>query len=374
MKLKTFGKSTRTNRQEIEKLKIWQEQLERLNSKENRCITNTTYKSQSTTHTSQTVLDSIFNDKLKIHSVENTSSEPLVEKYDEIWNTNNAHSEPLLESLAKTNELSPEINCTMSTNVFIPNGTFDVLTQKSIQDLLELCNQKRILSFEEYFGRLIPTRKIGEASYSDVYIIDSAMPTAIKIIPIGKKDQCSIHASWLELYSTRHLSECHQRLDSNTSNFVQLLKSGLVSGPYHPELIHLWDHYDEVHSSENVHPLDYKKKQVYLILSMEYCGTDLEHYKLRYNQVYSVLLQIMLTLSQAEMQFGFEHRDLHWGNILLSPFSNSKMDFSLLLPERMATVTIPTAKIKVTLIDFTLSRFCLGILSFNQVHCYCITI
>lgn len=62
--------------------------------------------------------------------------------------------------------------------------------------------------------------------------------------------------------------------------------------------------------------------------------------------------QTTLALAVAEERFQFEHRDLHWGNILLAPtdeeFVNFKLNGNLL--------QIPSEGIKVTIIDYTLSR------------------
>lgn len=62
--------------------------------------------------------------------------------------------------------------------------------------------------------------------------------------------------------------------------------------------------------------------------------------------------QVAITLSIAEKRFEFEHRDLHWGNILLSPTDDKTVSFKL----DGQTITIPTHGVKATIIDFTLSR------------------
>jgi serine/threonine-protein kinase haspin len=231
--------------------------------------------------------------------------------------------------------------------------------EKSIQDLLLLCGQSKVYSFTDYFESF-PLKKIGEASYSDVYLSKSNQ--AIKIIPIGNDDQLSIHAAWLELATTREIGHTYQR-DDPVSNFVQLEHCGVIQDLYHEELVRLWDQYDEIHQSENVDPRDYASTQYYLILSMEYAGSDLESTLLISNlkRVYSLVLQVIFSLCQAELLIGFEHRDLHWGNVLVSSYRKSSMNFVLKFPHTSHVVQIPTGMIKVTLIDFTLARFCNGI-------------
>jgi serine/threonine protein kinase len=234
----------------------------------------------------------------------------------------------------------------------------EVPCEKSIQDLLLLCGQIHVYSFTDYFDTF-PSKKIGEASYSDVYLSKSNQ--AIKIIPIGNEDQLSIHAAWLELSTTREIGRTYQR-DDKVSNFVQLEQCGVIQGPYHDDLVRLWDQYDEIHQSENVDPREYTATQFYLILSMEYAGSDLESTLLISNlkRVYSLVLQVVLSLCQAELLIAFEHRDLHWGNVLVSSYRKSYMDFVLTFPKETHVIQVPTGMIKVTLIDFTLARFCNG--------------
>lgn len=48
----------------------------------------------------------------------------------------------------------------------------------------------------------------------------------------------------------------------------------------------------------------------------------------------------------------FEHRDLHWGNILLEPIDKPFVTFKL----SGRTIEVPANGVKVTIIDYTLSR------------------
>ena len=66
-----------------------------------------------------------------------------------------------------------------------------------------------------------------------------------------------------------------------------------------------------------------------------------------------MLLQVTVALAVAEEACRFEHRDLHWGNVLLRKCAAGE--------ERVATLngvdlTFPTNGVDVSVIDFTLSR------------------
>lgn len=62
----------------------------------------------------------------------------------------------------------------------------------------------------------------------------------------------------------------------------------------------------------------------------------------------------------AERALKFEHRDLHWGNILLAPTDEKHITFKLDGEE----VHVESHGVKVTIIDYTLSR-----MNFNDEVC-----
>lgn len=59
-----------------------------------------------------------------------------------------------------------------------------------------------------------------------------------------------------------------------------------------------------------------------------------------------------ISLAAAEAQFEFEHRDLHWGNVLVTPTTVKTLTFYL----NGKPIEIQTHGIKATIIDYTLSR------------------
>ena len=91
---------------------------------------------------------------------------------------------------------------------------------------------------------------------------------------------------------------------------------------------------------------------------LEYGGADLEHTTIikNFQMVSSVLLQIILSLAQAEVELEFEHRDLHWGNILVDIDSSPEpLVYTLGMHNKSVDISFQP-HIMVKIIDFNLSR------------------
>lgn len=63
-------------------------------------------------------------------------------------------------------------------------------------------------------------------------------------------------------------------------------------------------------------------------------------------------MQVTISLAVAESQLQFEHRDLHWGNVLLETTTEKSLTFHL----NGKPIEVRTHGIKATIIDYTLSR------------------
>lgn len=70
----------------------------------------------------------------------------------------------------------------------------------------------------------------------------------------------------------------------------------------------------------------------------------------------SVLVQVAHALAVAEESLQFEHRDLHWGNVLVRPTKQEEIAFRVL----GKTLTVPTMGVQASVIDFTMSRLTKG--------------
>ncbi|KAH6590072.1 hypothetical protein BASA61_005365 [Batrachochytrium salamandrivorans] len=250
------------------------------------------------------------------------------------------------------------------------SGQVPAETDNSLAKLLALCGSTSPSPMQgfNFGGDLI--KKIGEASYSDVYSMWMKTESggkdlmAIKVIPVGQGDigdQLSLEAVSLEIQITRAISKTRQTIGEMSGahpNFVDMVYSSVCSGPYSDELLALWDEYDERKGSENIPPCDYNDTQLYVIMVLRHGGNDLEHSSLITTaaRAKSLLLQVSLALAQAEQQMSFEHRDLHWGNVLIDKSPLHTMDYSLPTQSGNVIYSVPTAGIKATIIDFSLSR------------------
>lgn len=183
-------------------------------------------------------------------------------------------------------------------------------TKSDIEKLLCLCDQQAAKSFEEYTNDL-KVRKLGEASYSEVFLANDE--TVLKVIPFGEAaDEVPIHDIIQEIRISRSMSDLE--------GFVKLKGVCIVKGLYPDSLLTEWDAWAREHESENDRPDWYKADQQYCIISLEHGGIDLEHVEIKsWRQAQSILLRIVEALARGEQERQFEHRDLHWGNVLVKP-------------------------------------------------------
>ena len=70
----------------------------------------------------------------------------------------------------------------------------------------------------------------------------------------------------------------------------------------------------------------------------------------------AILTQVAVSLAVAEKALNFEHRDLHWGNVLIAQTKKKRLEY--LLDDRV--LSVESEGIKVAIIDFTLSRLTKG--------------
>ncbi|KAI5796385.1 hypothetical protein DFH27DRAFT_564138 [Peziza echinospora] len=205
------------------------------------------------------------------------------------------------------------------------------IAEEDLSRLLGLCTESRTVPFEEHISTLLETstlRKLGEASYSEVYICEPHPPTptttgtststpllppktVLKIIPFGKPSQCPISQILGELLITRTMSP--------VPGFVGFHSAHVCVGAFPQHLLDLWDYWDEeIKESENDRPDFYESDQLFAVIGLEDGGRDLESFELEgWAEARTVFWDTAVALARGECRREFEHRDMHFGNIVI---------------------------------------------------------
>ncbi|OSX59451.1 hypothetical protein POSPLADRAFT_1067204 [Postia placenta MAD-698-R-SB12] len=232
-------------------------------------------------------------------------------------------------------------NLTISPGAF---GSLAPVPPAYLQPLLEECSQTtphEFSAFIEMFpydpivreGAWIKGpaqfQKIGEASYSEVFGIGDVV---LKVIPLRDEEKPRTAINGEEGLDMPAPSDARDVLreiivthamGEMCSGFVQLLRTYIVRGKYPSLLLDLWDEYNEKKGSESARPDSFTVSQVYAIIVLPNGGPDLEAYafesatKTGWRQACSLFWQVTRALAEAEDIVSFEHRDLHWGQILV---------------------------------------------------------
>jgi len=229
--------------------------------------------------------------------------------------------------------------------------------------LLRRCGQTETLPFDDVYSarNLKKCQKIGEGVFGEVFLneISARSSFVLKIIPIeGDQEingaqQKRFHEILQEIIISQELSNLRRCKSNSTAGFVEVLNVRLVEGRYPSHLLNLWHEFNIIDTSENDCPDVFGDDQLYVVFELANCGLDLEANIFKNaEQSYSVFKQVAISLAVAEAEFQFEHRDLHWGNVLVVPTAEKSLAFNL----NGKTIEIPTFGVKATIIDYTLSR------------------
>ncbi|KAG0048968.1 hypothetical protein BGZ83_006153 [Gryganskiella cystojenkinii] len=279
-------------------------------------------------------------------------------------------------------------------------------------------NSKRMSNILD-FDSLLPSTmarsltKIGEASYSEVYTVD--LPTerrhqfisprlqsyieeaaeddlasqgdgvktklVMKVLPFlenpppkqdtgrqGRK-QVTEEDSLLALEDIYRETMVSTQIIRGWKGFIGSFGALVVRGKYPKIFLSAWDRFKKENGTESYRPDTYEEDQLYCIILLPYGGIDLEHCPVsNWQQAWTVLAQIAASLeSKEQAPFWFEHRDLHWGNILVKGTKQGTIDFATRDDGYRSDSAenddptqgwrhIPTFGILVQMIDFTLAR------------------
>ncbi|WVN89898.1 uncharacterized protein L203_105128 [Cryptococcus depauperatus CBS 7841] len=239
----------------------------------------------------------------------------------------------------------------------------------SIKDLLQICSSQSVHCFSSLieslpfstFGVPIDPVKVGEASYSEVFGIssqnDGIKDFVIKIIPIfdGRTgSNISLPDCSMPEDIVREIGVTKRMGDVPNGGFVSFKGAYVVEGEYPRPLLEQWDIYKHTEGSASVRPSAFSPTQKFCLIILTHAGLDLEAFKFSASngwiQAGGVFWQVASTLASAETWARFEHRDLHEGQILISPNTHcsTKHVENYLSPFYTSLST--------TIIDFGLSR------------------
>ncbi|XP_053407559.1 serine/threonine-protein kinase haspin-like [Mercenaria mercenaria] len=199
-------------------------------------------------------------------------------------------------------------------------------------------------------------QKIGEGTFGEVYTTGE---NVIKIIPIegeilvNGERQKSFKEIKKEILITKELSELRERIFNRCETFVKSLGFKIVCGKYPIELLREWDRFETSKGSENDRPDFLPDDQLFIIFEFENSGVALESVEIEsVAQGVSIVKQVCCALAVAEKALQFEHRDLHWGNVLVRASVEDTIIFRL----DGRDVSVRSQGVEVKIIDFTLSR------------------
>ncbi|KAJ8025700.1 Serine/threonine-protein kinase haspin [Holothuria leucospilota] len=229
--------------------------------------------------------------------------------------------------------------------------------------VLRQCGQKSPVSFSDALtsAELKQCVKVGEGAYGEVFRTLNARKEAValKIIPVegdfsvNDEPQKTFEEILPEIVISRELSSMQTNKVNQTRNFIQVNRVVCVKGCYPDALLHQWDVYNERKGSENERPDMFDEDQLFILFEFADGGKDLEELEFsRIEEAVSILQQVTGSLASAERQYSFEHRDLHWGNILIRKTNRAKSTFMI----EGELFEIPSHGVEASIIDFTLSR------------------
>lgn len=238
-----------------------------------------------------------------------------------------------------------------------------------------------IITFREFGAKLnkhFAIKKLSDGSFGDVYKLVTHSSTkstsknklellgggVLKIIPLaaktglGSRTFSRVENVLSEVKVLRALDSLH--------GFIRFRDVHVVQGRYPDSFVNAYvDFANNVRPSDTTNPAKFTDSQIHAIIDMDNAGTDLGSFESLNNifQVYDIFWATVIVLANGEKNAEFEARDMHNGNICVRPFrTNGTMDVpddELSGWSESQARHLGLTEIRVTLIDYTLSRACL---------------
>ncbi|EOB14520.1 Serine/threonine-protein kinase haspin [Nosema bombycis CQ1] len=192
------------------------------------------------------------------------------------------------------------------------NNQLSCVRTQEITDILKL----RTIKFKSLLHTRTKPEKIGEATFSEVFL---ASRLVYKIISLGNKENQTPYDVFIrEVF----IQQCLKK----NKGICFIHEALLVKGKYTHNFLKAWDKYGKV---ENPRPDKYKTNQRFGVIKMKKGPVPLEKIDFKNFNLFRFIRTLSKILCDLEDKFEFEHRDLHWGNILIGPQSVMIIDFTL---------------------------------------------
>ncbi|XP_052101865.1 serine/threonine-protein kinase haspin-like [Mytilus californianus] len=240
--------------------------------------------------------------------------------------------------------------------------------------VFQICQQDEPMSFQSCIppSMMKICKKVGEGVYGEVFRTqNSGQSVALKVIPIegdfevNDEPQKTFEGMLPEIVISKELSLLRTSKDSQTDNFCEVNSVSCVKGKYPRELLKQWDMFHTEKESQNDRPDVFTDQQLFIVFEFADGGKDVESAK--FHNIFeakSVLVQVAFSLAVAEESLQFEHRDLHWGNVLVQKTKKTHLKYKLM----GQLYKLECHNIHVSIIDFTLSRLHTeGVTTYNDL-------
>merc|ERR1719466_701918 len=210
----------------------------------------------------------------------------------------------------------------------------------AVDKLLAACTKEEILPFDAIYPADVMkgSKKVGEGAFGEVFLLGSEGEDrpVLKVVPIdgdipvNGENQTKIEDMMSEVIISDALSKLRLEAPNTTSGFVEVRGCHVFQGAYPPQLLVLWDNYNQEQESENDRPDNLPVDQLYIALELNYAGKDVEKFTFKHaSQALQAWKQVAHALAVAEEELMFEHRDLHWGNVLVKETTDKYVQFTL---------------------------------------------
>ena len=272
---------------------------------------------------------------------------------------------PVLPPVADYSVVSEADLSSHTVDISLVSGPYQ---NDALGNLLNLCSNQKVVTIDEIYedNILQSSKKVGEGAFGEVFFVNSPETSSqpvLKVVPIGGElevngeEQTTFEDISSEVKISSILSKLREGKKNMTEGFVELRNCNVFKGKYPKSLLQLWDKFDDEKRSENDRPDFFPADQHFIALEYGNGGRDLEKFVFRHpGQAWAAWQQVAHTLAVAEQELSFEHRDLHWGNVLVKETKEKEVQYRL----AGDTFTVDTEGVNISIIDFSLSRLSTG--------------